>query len=65
MKDLLEYINSLTDNQVAAVATLDDGRVFTFNRGKLRDLLDKMEASEKFVIFVKSSEKAMEKGGQN
>lgn len=64
MKEYLDYADILTDTQVAAVATLDDGWLLTFNRAKLLALVEKMD-NDKFIIFIKSSEKTMEKGGQN
>lgn len=57
MKDIADYIATLTDNQGVAVVTVSDGWVFTFTREKLLKLVETIDESDsnKLVVFVKSS----------
>lgn len=57
MKDIADYIATLTDNQGVVVVTVSDGWVFTFTREKLLKLVETIDESDsnKLVVFVKSS----------
>lgn len=56
-KDAAEYLNTLTDKQGVAVATVSDGWVFHFSREKLQQMVDAIDAdgADKLVVFVKNS----------